>query len=810
MATGQVGADAPGMAPSHSRRAVATQPHPDATAIETAQSVIARTCVACHNDRTPNGNLSLSSFQVAGAGEHGATTEKMIRKLRAGQMPPAGSRRPDHAVLESLADVLAAQADARAAARPSPGRRTFQRLNRAEYAGSIRDLLALDIDAGDYLPLDEISASFDNIADAQLLSPTLMQSYLSAAAEISRLAVGDRSATAREVTFLVPRTTSQRARVEGAPYGTRGGVSVVHTLPADGDYRFRASFHHETTGALYGNGRAALHTAEAPEQIEIAVDGARVALLDLDRWMNVSDPDGVNLQTGSIALIAGPHRISAGFIRRFEGPEQDLISPLDWSLASTSIADAYGFTTLPHLRELAITGPLAVRGVSQTPSRQKILTCQPTTATQQIVCARAILVRIGSQAFRRPLSESDADALLSLYKSAAADGGFEAGIRMALEAILASPRFVFRFEERPATVAVGQTYAVSDLDLASRLSFFLWATGPDDQLMRAATTGRLSAPAMLEQQVRRMLADPKADVLATRFGAQWLRLQDLDTINPDVRFYPDFDAQLKTSMRRETELFLQDVVRQDRPVLDLFSSDYTFVDERLATHYGIPNVVGSRFRKVRYPDARRRGLLGHGSILTLTSQADRTSPVLRGKWVLEVLLGTPPPPPPPDVPDLEATPDAEDGRLRTVRERLEQHRANPACTSCHRMMDPIGLALDNFDVVGAWRIKDHGMPVDAASALYDGSPLSGPEDLRRALLKRPAALIHTFTENLATYALGRRLDHADMPMVRSIIRQAEAADHRISAFVLAIVKSPAFRLKGADVSGDPTGAGGQR
>lgn len=808
--TEPIGAQTPLPAPSHAQSTVATAPPADAAAITAAQSVITKTCVACHNDRTANGGLSLSSFQVAAAAESVATTEKMIRKLRAGQMPPAGSRRPDETVLVSLADVLAAHADARAAAQPSSGRRTFQRLNRAEYARSIRDLLALDIDAGDYLPLDQMSANFDNIADAQTLSPTLMQSYLSAAAEISRLALGDRAATAREVTFLVPRNTSQRDRVAGAPYGTRGGVSVVHTFPADGSYRFRTSFHHETTGALYGNGRAALHTADAPEQIEISVDGERAALLDVDRWMNVSDPNGVNLQTEPIAIAAGPHRIAAGFIRRLEGPEQDLISPLDWSIASTSIADAYGFTTLPHLRELAITGPTAVTGVSPTPSRQRLLTCQPQTASQQVVCAREILVRVGSQAFRRPISERDADALLALYQNAAAGGGFEAGIRMGLEGILASPRFVFRFEERPATAAAGRSYAVSDLDLASRLSFFLWATGPDDQLLRAATAGRLSAPGTLEQQVRRMLADPKADALATRFGAQWLRLQDLDKIHPDVRVFPDFDAQLRNSMRRETELFVQDVVRRDRRVMDLFTSDYTFVDERLAIHYGIPNVVGNQFRRVTYPDARRRGLLGHGSILTLTSHADRTSPVLRGKWVLEVLLGTPPPPPPPDVPDLEATPDAEDGRFRTVRERLEQHRASPACTSCHRMMDPIGLALENFDVAGAWRIKDNGMPIDAAGALYDGSPLSGPEDLRRALLKRPSALIQTFTENLATYALGRRLDPADMPMVRSIVRQADGADQRFSAFVIGIVKSPAFRRQGADGSATPTVAGGQQ
>jgi mono/diheme cytochrome c family protein len=774
------------------RQAPSAPPQPAAA----AQAVVTKTCTGCHNDRNRSGNISLQSFDVATAAQHGDLTEKMIRKLRAGQMPPAGSRR-DEAALATLADVLEAQADAHASD-VAPGRRTFQRLNRAEYQRSVRDLLALDVNAGDYLPLDAKSANFDNIADAQLLSPTLMQSYLTAAAEISRLAVGDPAATAREATYPVSRWTSQRDHVAGAPYGTRGGLSVVHTFPADGEYRFRVSFYHETTGALYGNGRAALHTADAPEQVEIAIDGERAALLDIDRWMNTSDPDGVNLRTEPLAVSAGPHRVSAAFIRRFEGPAQDLISPLEWSIASTSIADAYGFTTLPHLRDLAITGPFAVTGVSETPSRNKIFTCHPGTAPRQIVCAREIVSRIASQAFRRPVSERDLSALMALYDKGAADGGFEAGVRMALEGVLASPRFVFRFEERPAASRAGALYALSDLDLASRLSFFLWATGPDEELLRVAEAGKLATPAALEQQVRRMLSDRRSDVLPSRFAAQWLRLQDLEKINPDVRVYPDFDEQIKSSMLRETELFFRHIVREDRPVLDLFSADYTFVDERLAKHYRIPNVVGSQFRKVSYPDGRRRGLLGHGSILTLTSHADRTSPVLRGKWVMEVLLGTPPPPPPPNVPDLDATAEAEDGRLRTVRERLEQHRSNPACASCHRMIDPIGLALENFDVTGAWRIKDNGMPVDAASALYDGTPLTGPGDLRQALLKRPGVLVQNFTENLMTFALGRRLGYADMPAVRGIVRQAAAADNRLSAFVLAIVKSPAFRMKSAD------------
>ncbi len=558
------------------------------------------------------------------------------------------------------------------------------------------------------------------------------------------------------------------------------------------------SFYHETTGALYGNGRAALHTAEAPEQVEISIDGVRVALLDVDRWMNSSDPDGVNLRTEPIAVTAGPHRVAAAFVARFEGPVQDLITPLEWSIASTSIADAYGFTTLPHLRDVAITGPFEPTGVSETPSRRHIFQCQPTSPAQQLQCAQRIVSGLASQAFRRSASEKDVNALMALYRKGNADGGFEEGIRMALEGILASPRFVFRFEERPASVEAGKAYAVSDVDLASRLSYFLWASAPDQELLRLAEASRLSRPGVLEAQVARLLADPRADILASRFAAQWLRLQDLDKIHPDVRFYPDVDEQLKTSMRRETETFFRHIVRARRPVTELFTADYTFVDERLARHYDLKGIVGPEMRRVAYPDDRRRGLLGHASILTLTSEAERTSPVLRGKWVMEVLLGTPPPPPPPNIPALDETPDAEGGRLRTVRERLEQHRSNPACMSCHRMIDPIGLALENFDVAGAWRIKDNGMPVDPASALYDGTPLASAHDLQQALMKRADVLVGTFAENLATYALGRRLTASDMPMVRGLVRGAATEGNTFAAFVTGIVTSPAFRMKSAD------------
>jgi hypothetical protein len=781
------------------QNAVRPAPVPSHDRLQAAQSVIDKTCAGCHNARIQNGNLSLEGFDVSRAAEQREVSEQLVRKLRAGQMPPAGARRPADDALDALADALESRLDAEAALAHTPGRRTFQRLNRTEYARAIHDLLGLDIDAGDYLPLDEKSANFDNIADAQRLSPTLMQGYLTAAAEISRLAVGDRRATPREVTYEVSRWMSQRDRVEGAPYGSRGGLSVVHTFPADGQYRFRMSFFHETTGALYGNGRAALHTAEAPEQIEISIDGARVALFDIDRWMTTSDPDGVDLRTDPIAITAGPHRVSAVFIRRLEGPVQDLIAPLEWSLASTSIADAYGFTTLPHLRDLAITGPYEITGVSPTPSRARIFSCQPAAEPRQVPCAREILMRLGSQAFRRTIGERDLNGLLSLYKKGAAEGGFEGGIQLALEGLLASPNFVFRFEEPPARAA-GGAYELDGPDLASRLSFFLWAAPPDAALIAAAESGRLTTPAGLEREVRRMLADRRSDVLATRFAAQWLRLQDLDAINPDVRTYPDYDDQLKRAMKRETELFVHHIIRDDRPVLDLFTADYTFVDERLARHYGIAGVVGREFRKVSYPDATRRGVLGHGSVLTLTSHAERTSPVLRGKWVLEVLLGTPPPAPPPNVPDFDATADAEDGRLRTVRERMEDHRKNPACASCHRMIDPIGLALEPFDVTGAWRIRDNGSPIDATSSFYDGTPLSGPADLRQVLVRRSDALLRTFTENLMTYALGRRLEPVDMSAVRAVVRQAGAAEYRFSAFVSAIVKSPAFRMKAHDAA----------
>ncbi len=763
--------------------------------------VIEAYCLRCHNDRRLRGDMSLERFDAGNAAANAELAERIVRKLRAGMMPPAGSRRPGEEVLAALAGSLEAQLDRAWAANPNPGRRTFQRLNRAEYQASIRDLLDLDVDAGKYLPLDTKSANFDNIADVQLLSATLADGYLRAAAEVSRLALGDPYVTPTESTYRVSRWASQTERVEGAPYGTRGGVSVVHNFPADGEYEFRVSFHHETTGALFGNGRNALHTREGePELLEISVDGDPVAVLEVSRWMHASDPDGVNIRTGRVFVDAGPRQVSAAFIRRVEGPLQDLISPHDWSLASTSIAGAYGFTALPHLRDLAVGGPYNSVGVSETPSRARVFSCRPPSPSEALPCAREIVVRLGNQAYRRSLTRQDVEALLELYRAGAAAGGFEDGVRMALEGILASPHFIFRFEEPPGDAGTEKgAYRISDVDLAARLSFFLWGSGPDEVLMAAAREGRLSDPVLLEEQVRRMLRDDRASALSTRFAAQWLRLQDLEKIQPDVRVDPDFDAQLKRAMGRETALFFDFLIREDRPFFELFTADYTFANERLARHYGIPGVAGSRFQRVDYLNPERRGLLGHGSILTLTSHAGRTSPVLRGKWVMEVLLGTPPPPPPPDVPELEEEA-VEEGRFLTVRERMEAHRANPACSSCHRVIDPIGLALENFDVTGAWRIKDQGVPVDAAGALYDGTPVASPSDLRSALLRRPEPLVRTFTENLLAYALGRRLEPYDMPAVRRVARLAGEQEYRMSEFILGVVGSHAFQMKRAPSS----------
>lgn len=755
-----------------------------------SNDVIEEYCQRCHNDRRMVGNFSLEGFDAALAHEQAPTAEAMIRKLRAGMMPPPGASRPDEAVLVGLATQLESTVDSAAALNPNPGSRVFQRLNQAEYAASIRDLLTLEIDPEGYLPPDTKSANFDNIADAQLLSPTLMDAYLNAAGEVSRLAVGDPGAIPSEATYKVPRLASQTEHVDGAPFGTRGGVSVVHTFPADGEYRFRVLLQPTPTGELFAR------TARG-EVLEVSVDGARVAVLEIDRWMSQSDPDGTEMETGPVAVRAGPHRVSAAFLPTQEGPVVDILAPIGHSLADTQIGLSYGITTVPHLRELRIGGPFVVTGVSDTPSRRAIFECRPTVPSEEEPCASRILTRLGRKAYRRPLAESDLTDLMDFYREGHALGGFEGGIRTALQALLASPHFLFRIEELGEPAGVPGVYALTDVDLANRLSFFLWGAPPDDELLSVAADGRLGESEVLDAQVRRMLAAPAAEGLGWRFAAQWLRLSDIEKVHPDALKYPDFDTQLSEDLVEETVRFFNHLVAEDRSVLELLTADYTFVNERLARHYDIPGVAGADFEKVAYPEEHRRGILGHASVLTLTSHANRTSPVLRGKWVMEVLLGTPPPPPPPDVPDLDATEQAVDGRFLTVREQMELHRSNPSCNSCHRVIDPLGLALENYDVTGRWRIKDAGNPVDVRGELYDGTPLESVQDLRAALLKRPEPLLRTFTENLMAYALGRRVETFDMPTVRAITRQAAAADHRMSAYILGVVRSDAFRTKAA-------------
>ncbi|MDH3423817.1 MAG: DUF1592 domain-containing protein, partial [Gemmatimonadota bacterium] len=502
---------------------------------------------------------------------------------------------------------------------------------------------------------------------------------------------------------------------------------------------------------------------------------------------------GLNVRTDSIQVSAGPHRVTAAFVKQFEGDLDDLIRPIDHTLADGQIGIGYGVTTQQHLQRMTILGPFEVTGVSDTPTRNFIFSCRPTAPAEQRPCARSIVSRLAERAYRRDVTDGDVDSLMRFYDQGASAEGFEGGIRLALQATLASPHFIFRFEEAPEGVEPGEIYQIADTDLASRLSFFIWGSPPDEELVRLADEGDLSDDDELERQVARMLDDPKADALASRFAAQWLRLQDLEKIRPDALSYPYFDETLAEAMYRETELLFDYIREEDRPITDLLTADYTFVNERLARHYGIPGVLGTEFRRVQYPNDRRRGILGHGSVLTLTSHAGRTSPVLRGKWVMEVLMGSPPPPPPPNVPELEATEGAEDGRFLTVREQMEMHRANPACSSCHNVIDPIGLAFENFDVDGSWRARDRGNPVDPASELYDGTPINGVSDLRSAILKRPEVFYRIFTENMMAYALGRRVEPFDQPAIRQITRDAAEQEYRLSAFVRGVVTTPAFR-----------------
>ncbi len=743
--------------------------------------VVQQYCVRCHNERTLRGNLSLATFDVAAADERAETAEKMIAKLRAGMMPPPDVRRPADGSLLTLVETLETVVDAAASGHSNPGTRRFQRINRPEYERVIRDLLALEIDASRWLPADTYLGNFDNMSDAQGLSTTLLEAYLRAASDVSRLAVGNPNAVPSSTKYTNPIEVSQHAwdQIEGTPFGTRGGMVVTHDFPADGDYVF-------TIETLFGNGVGF-------EDVDISIDGEGVALLGLEHAGGSSVP----IQTEPIFVRAGQREVSAAFVRKIEGPYDDRLSPHQWSFVGGEDSRAwanYGITALPHLTDVIVTGPRRVVGLSETASRAQIFTCRPAMPSEERACAEAIVSRLARKAYRRPVMAEDLAGPMSFYDTGAAEDGFEVGVRTALQAVLASPLFIFRLEARPAGVEPGASYRLSDVDLASRLALFLWAANPDDELLQVAADGRLSDPAVLAQQVDRMLADRRSEALATRFASQWLRLQDAEDNSPDPYLYPDFTGQLRDDLVRETQLLFDHLVRADRSLLDLFTADYTFLNERVAAHYGIAGVAGDEFRQVRYPDDTRRGVLGHGSVLLLTSMSARTSPVLRGKWVMEVLMGTPPPPPPPNVPAFEATEGAADGRRLSTRQRLEVHRANPTCNACHRFMDPIGLALDGYDVTGRLRIREDGVPLDTSGTFYDGTDVSTPAELVEVLMKRPIPLVRNFTENLLAYAIGRRVEYFDQPQIRTIVREAEANEYRLSSFILGVVQSDPFQM----------------
>jgi len=744
------------------------------------RAMLDRYCARCHNDRTKAGNLSFDSIDVENVATHPEVWEKAARKLRARAMPPANSPRPDEAGYRQFLTTVETRLDRAAAAKPDPGRTDpFRRLNRTEYQNAVRDLLALDIDVADLLPTDDASYGFDNVSVANL-SPTLMERYLSAAQKVSRLAIGSPVRTPLSRVFIAPPDLTQEKHFDGMPLGSRGGVSFEQTFPLDGQYAFRLQLARDRNENVEG--------LTEPHEIELTLDNNRVQVFTVtpNRNRYGSYYADENVDKGleiRIPVTAGPHLIGATFLPR----NSALIETDRQPYQSHFNMDRHP-RVQPAVRSVSITGPFEARGAGDTPSRQRIFVC----GSGNDACAKSILSTLARRAYRRPVTDADLKPLLAFYKDG---GGFEPGIEMALRALLASSEFLFRVEKDPDGLAPGSPYRVGDLALASRLSFFLWSSIPDEELMNVAERGDLKKPAVLERQVRRMLADPRAGTLTTNFASQWLYLRNLAAVRPDNRLFPDFDENLRQAFRRETELLFEHIVNADLNVTGLLSADYTFLNERLAKHYGIANVYGDRFRRVSLADhPERSGLLGHGSILTVTSYATRTSPVLRGKWVLDNLFGMPPPPPPPNVPPLKDPGPAV--KPLTMRERMEEHRANPACASCHQLMDPAGLSMEHFDAIGRWRARgEGGTAIDATGNLPGSATFDGVNGLRAALLAHPDVFVTALTEKLLTYALGRGVDYRDAPAVRAVVRNAAAADYRFSSLILGITQSVPFQMR---------------
>jgi mono/diheme cytochrome c family protein len=755
-------------------------------------AVLQKYCITCHNERTKIAGLMLDKLDVNNVAGGADAWEKVVRKVRVGMMPPQGSPRPDQETRQSLVTWLASELDRASAANLNPGRGLIHRFNRAEYANAIRDLFALDIDTSSMLPPDDSAYGFDNIADALGVSPVLLERYLTAADKVTSLAVGDPETGPYGQTFRIRQDASQDTHIEGLPLGTVGGILAKTTLPLDGEYSFSIRLFRTNLGVVRG--------LEYDHQIEFTVDGERVHLSHIggeeDFKANLKNMtkagDDVEARAAfKMPLKAGPHTITVAFLERTAAPNPLRLQPFIRS--SNDTLDTIGH---PHLDTFTLTGPFNPIGSGDTPSRRRIFFCRPTTKVEEDPCARRILSTFARRAYRGMAIPADIDRLFEFYQVGRRDGNFEKGIQVALQRMLASPKFVFRVERDPDNLAPGAVYRVSDLELASRLSFFLWSSIPDDQLLQVARQGTLHTPAVLNQQVKRMLNDPKSDALITNFAGQWLYLRNLKNFQPNSLEFPDFDDNLRQAMQRETELFFESVMRENRNVLDLMTADYTFLNERLAKHYNVPNIYGSHFRRVVLRDDARKGLLGKGAILMVTSHADRTSPVVRGKWILDNLLDAPPPPMPNNVPPLNESANR-GGKILTMRERMEEHRQNPVCASCHKIMDPIGLSMENFDAVGAWRTRDGGTlgnPIDASGELLDGTKVDGVVTLRQALVRQPEIFVGTVTEKLMTYALGRGLAYYDMPAVRAIVRDT-APDYRFTSIVLGIVNSAPFQKR---------------
>jgi len=765
------------------------------------RALVDKYCVTCHNSRTKTGGLALDGMDFSNVPAGGEVWEKVIKKVRGNMMPPAGMPRPDAATANQFVTSLETILDRDAAAHPNPGTTMLHRFNRAEYANAIRDLLSVEVDAANLLPPDDASFGFDNIADILGVSPLLMERYVTAAEKISALAVGDPTQPRTAALYRVRNDVPQGEHLAELPLGTRGGTLIRHNFPLEGDYIVKIRLWRTSVGFTRG--------LQQQHDVEVSLDGARVMLTPVggpsDYQLSVLNAAAIDasldlrLRT-KFHVTAGPHDVAATFIALAGGVE----TGPEGLRPSMFAVDPLYIHGVPGIESVIIEGPFDPKPAVDTPSRRAIFTCTPSGPADD-ACARTILSRLARRAYRRPVTDADLQPLLKMYRTGRTGAGFEQGVQLALQGILTSPNFLFRAEQDAPALAAGTPHRVTDVELASRLSFFLWSSIPDERLLDLASQGMLKQPAVLEREVTRMLKDSRAQALVSNFGGQWLHLRNLAAFVPDRSDFPEFDDLLRQAMRRETELFLASVMLGDRSALDLLRADYTFVNERLARHYGIPGIYGSDFRRVAVTNPARFGLLGHASVLAVTSYPNRTSPVVRGRWILENILGAPPPPPPPNVPPLPDT-----AKPKTMRDRLASHRANPACASCHRVMDPIGFSLENFDAVGAWRTRDGEIPIDPADTLADGTKVDGPVALRQAILRNPETFVMTLTEKLLTYGLGRGLTYHDTSAIRKIVRDAAADDYRMSSLVLGIVRSVPFQMRIKPEAPEDEGARGSR